>query len=210
LLAYKAYLERSWQPQAPVRPLALVAPGEDHPNTESAPEAFDLDIVAVDGEPRKRRGGGGRPARNDPGDNPLTGEDRSLHDLWNQRKRTGWWLAEAPIGAGAPRRLDAVVIPWPTPRHSKAGADLDDFREVVADGREVELIEAKWRADEKALGQLLGGEVMFSEDHPGHGRLSMTACVREPATEPAQWLHEQHPIQIEVVPERKSNPPHEA
>jgi hypothetical protein len=56
----------------------------------------------------------------------------------------------------------------------------------------------------------VAGKHMFSEDHPGHGELSMTACVRKSATEPAQWLYAQHPIRIEVVPERKPNPPQQA
>ena len=202
LLAYKAYLERSWQPATPVRPAALVSPGEDRPNTASAYEAFDIDIVAVDGEARPKRRGGGS-ATNDPWENPKPrSEDEILHDLWDQRERAGWWLAEVPIGAGAPRRLDAAVIPWQGSRHSKAGDDvIEEFRAAVADGAPVELIEAKWRPTEEALGQLLGGKHMFSEEYPGHGELSMTACVRECGNEPAQWLYERYPVHIEVVPD---------
>jgi hypothetical protein len=202
LATRKAFLERSWRPAAPVQPLALVAPGQDRPNVAPTYNAAGFDILAVAGEaPQKRSGGGGPPANNDPWDAPRWPEDRCLHDLWTARGRSGWRLAEVPIGAGAARRLDAVVIARSADRTSKARADLGDFRAAVAGGIDVELVEAKEALNVSAIGQLLCGAHMFSEEYAGQGELSLTACVRRPGDEALDWFCAERGIRVEVVAE---------
>ncbi len=168
LATHQAYLERTWRPSGPVQSIALVAPGHRESNVAPAYQAAGYRIEEMPGDkPMTRRGGGGAGGRNDPWEAPRSKEDRLLHDLWNQRGRKGWWLAEVPVGfklrpneAGA-RRLDAVVVDWPSQRHSSGQADLVDLADVVARGATVELIEAKSVLNTDALGQLLCGEHMF-------------------------------------------------
>ena len=200
LVAYRAYIDRSWNPAVRPEPLALVAPGQDQPNTRTAYDALGIDIVPVgEGAPQ---GGRGQSGGKNPWDNPATGEDRALHAYWQNGKRKGWWLAEVPIGAGVPRRLDAVVIRQAKEWHSPAGQDLDDFQKALEQRLPVEPIEAKRRPDEEALGQLLAAKYMFRETYPGAGDLSLTACVWKQGSEPARWLYKQHPsVHVETIPE---------
>ena len=173
----------------------------------SAFDAVGVDILAVAGEaPHRRRGGAGWRATNNPWETPKTYEDRCLHDRWISRQRLGWWLAEVPVGAGAPRRIDAVAVRWHEARHSAAGEDIDELRDAIADGRDVEIIEAKRRLNEKVVGQLLGGAPMFSDEYPGHGDLSLTTCIREPGDEALDWFCAQSAIRVEVVAEKGAEP----
>jgi hypothetical protein len=193
LATRQAFLARSWHPNGPVRPVALVAPGRDRPNTTSAYFAAGFDIIATPGVATRRTASSrGQIARNDPWEAPRSVEDRYLHELWRNRQRVGWWLAEVPIGQGAARRIDAVVIESPRPRRSKAGADLRDFGVAVAEGGSIELIEAKARLNPDVIGQLLCGAHLFGESWPGHGPLSLTACVAKPRDEALQWYCARH------------------
>jgi hypothetical protein len=201
LATQEAFLKRTWTPNGPVGPVVLVPPGRDHSNCASAYDAAGFEILAVAGEaPSRRRGGGGWRTWKDPWEHPKGPEDRWLHGLWLRRGHKGWWLAEVPIGKRAPRRYDAVVVQSERPRHSEAKADLEEFRAVVAGGADVELVEAKRTLNEEVVGQLLGGVPTFSEEYPGHGELTLTACVNEPGDEAMAWFCEQSGIRVEVVP----------
>jgi hypothetical protein len=203
LATRQAYLARTWDPRGPVCPVAIVAPKEAGRNVASAYAAAGFAIVAMPGESvPKPPGGGGRAVSNDPWENPRTREDRYLHELWKGRKRKGWWLAEVPIGADSPRRLDAVVLAWQKPRHSSAAqvrAEIDQLRDAVAEADDVELIEAKHELNFDVIGQLLCGAAMFSDDFPGHGRLSLTACVEKPRDKAGEWFCARNGIRVEFV-----------
>ena len=89
------------------------------------------------------------------------------------------------------------VAPTLSPRGDDVTPDPND---AVAAGAPVELIEAKAATTEEALGQLVAGRHMFPETYPGHGELTLTACVWQEATEPAKWLYAQYPdIRVELV-----------
>jgi hypothetical protein len=157
LATRQAFLARTWRPPGPVLPVAIRTPSAAPTNVTSTYLAAGFDVVSVPGEARPKRGGGGWNAKRDPWDNPNSGEDKSLRALRGARGHSGWWLAEVPVGARPPRRLDAVVVPWPGPRCSRAGQDVNELREVVAGGAEVEVVEAKKSLDDEAIGQLLSG-----------------------------------------------------
>jgi hypothetical protein len=208
LATAQAYLARSWEPSAAIRPVAIVAPGHDRNNVRLTYDAAGFTVVPVPGPAQTKRGGGGGPADNDPFDAPRPGEDRSIHELWTRRDRLGWWLAEVPVGFvheptdRRARRIDAAVVSWPVARHSKARADLDEFGHAVGGGLPVELIEAKGRLNSATIGQLLSGASMFAQSWPGHGPLSLTACVREDGDEAIRWYCERSDITVEVVTPR--------
>ena len=205
LATHQAFLERTWHPSGTVQSIALVAPGQCESNVAAAYLAAGFLIKEMPGDkPRTRRGGGGAGGRNDPWNAPQSKEDRLLHDLWDQRGRKGWWLAEVPVGfklrhdeAGA-RRLDAVVVDWPGERHSSGQEDLTELADVVAKGAAVELIEAKRDLNTDALGQLLCGERMFAESWPGVGHLVLTACVGKSCDEALSWFCSERGISVEV------------
>lgn len=162
------------------------------PSSDPSPSSDD---VGVSGG-----GGGGR----DPWQSPRRGEDQLLHRLWQRRRHEGWWLAEVPVGGSSakdarPRRFDAIVVPWPTPRQSAAGADLGELKNVVAAGCEVELIEAKRDLNADAIGQLLSGAHLFSGSWPGHGALGHTLCVENLNDYALQWYCAGSGIRIEHV-----------
>ena len=116
-----------------------------------------------------------------------------------RREQAGWWLAELPVGEGAPRRFDAVAVAGVDKRQSPGGSDLDDFRSSVAEGNDVELIEVKKELNEQVVGQLLAGAPMFSEEYPGHGELSLTACVKKPGDEAIEWFRKRSGINLEIA-----------
>ena len=163
--------------------------------------AAGFDIVPVGGgtPPLKTGGGGGWHKHQDPWEDPRSGEDWTLNGLWKSRQKRGWWLAEVPIGTGAPRRIDALVVPTPEPRHSPAGAHVDELRTALANGLDAELIEAKSELDVATVGQLLCGAQMLTESLPGHGRLSLTGAVRSATDEPLLWFCNRYGIRVEVV-----------
>lgn len=201
LATRKAFLERSWEPVAPVQPLALVASDRGAPNVAHAYEAAGLEILVVPDEKLpKQPGSGPRAGARDPWGHPTEFEDRLLHALWNERQRGGWWLAEVPIGGGSPRRIDAVVVPGSEDRSSREGVDLDDFRAAVAAGADVELIEAKERLNVEVVAQLLCGARMFSDQYPAHGQLSLTACVAKDRQDEAfHWFCNREQIRVVLV-----------
>jgi hypothetical protein len=45
----------------------------------------------------------------------------------------------------------------------------------------------------------LCGVHMFSESWPGHGRLSLTACVRELSDEARHWFCARYGIRVEMI-----------
>lgn len=202
-----AYLERTWAPAGRVQPIALVRPGGDQSNVAPAYAAAGFTIHAAPGEsgtPESRPGGGGS-GRNDPWNHPGPGEDELLNQLWNQRDRQGWWLAEVPIGFRdhftdrAARRIDAVVVAWPIPRHSAGGADLDEFGEAIAGGASVEIIEAKRTLNADVTGQVLCGEYQLATSWAGAGPRSRTVCVGRDGDEAVRWFCAQAGISVEVV-----------
>ena len=140
----QAFVARSWHPNGPIQPLALVKPEAARTNVAPAYFSAGFDIVPLAGEvpAKKRGGGGGYHSKRDPWEDPTSGEDKTLNALWRRRGREGWWLAEVPIGTGAPRRIDAVVVPWSEPRHSRGGGDVGEFRKAVTRDLDAELVEA--------------------------------------------------------------------
>lgn len=97
------------------------------------------------------------------------------------------------------RRFDAVVVDSEEPRHSSAGADLEQFKGSVAAGAAVELIEAKKKLSASAIGQLLSGAHLFSESWPDHGMLSYTLCVRDESDFAIRWFCARKGIKVEKV-----------
>lgn len=204
IVSRSAYFRRTWEPTSTFKQIALVRAGSGPSNVAPAYEAAGFTIMAPPSPDDDAPAGRG-PGRNDPWEHPGHGEDEMLHALWNRREHHGWWLAEVPVGFrgthndGGSRRIDAVVVGSPEPRHSAGGLDLEEFGEVVAQGVPVELIEAKKNLNADTIGQLLCGADLFSRSWPGHGTITLTACVRRPGDEAVQWLFDEHDIAVEVV-----------
>ena len=205
LATHNAYLAKSWPSECSVEPVALVAPGQGGTNVAPAYHAVGYRIEEIPGDPSpSRRRGGGPGGRNDPWDAPRSGEDRLLHDLWKARSGRGWCLAEVPTGftsktsEGTARLVDAVVVDWPSPRHSKGQQHLDELADAVARAETVELIEAKSKLNTDVVGQLLCGAHLFAQSWPGAGRLALTACVGTDADKAVRWFCANRGIRVEV------------
>lgn len=197
LATRQAFVARTWHPDGPIQPLALAKPDEARTNVSPAYFAAGFDILVAGGEDPVPRKAGAFKGHQDPWENPETGEDRTLNALWNARERRGWWLAEVGVGTGAPRRIDAVVVDWPEPRHSSEGADVEELGRELSRGLDAKLIEAKKKLDVATIGQLLCGAQMLAESLPGHGRLTLTAAVPVATEEPLIWFCKRFGIRIE-------------
>jgi hypothetical protein len=92
------------------------------------------------------------------------------------------------VGTAPPRKIDALVVAWPEPRHTAEGADIEDLHRQLAKGLDAELIEAKKKLDVATIGQLLCGAQMLGDSLPGHGRLTLTAAVPVATDEPLLWF----------------------
>jgi hypothetical protein len=194
----EAFFARTWNPAAPVQPVALVAPGQERKNVVPAFLGSGYEVVPVSVLPDDEKERGGR----DPWEAPNSAEDHKLNGLWEQREREGWWFAEVPIGSGAPRRLDAVVVDSPEPGRSAEGEDLQELRRLRAAGAGAELVEAKAKSlDVDVIGQLECGKEMFEQDYPGDGPLKLTACVGSDDEEGLHWYCEQAGIDVVVLPD---------
>lgn len=208
LTTRQQFLARSWQPAAPVQPVALVAAGRRRSNVAAVFFGAGFDIFELPGEPAARRGagagGGGAGGRNDPWHQPTTAEDRMLHALWRRRGGRDWWLAEVPVGFDGQltdrraRRIDAVVVETDTPRTSAGGKDLDELQSALSVRAEV--IEAKnhpLRTD--VIGQALCGRLQLAASYPQLGELSATVCVTDADDDAMRWFCARNGIRVEVT-----------